>query len=240
SLLKALSYPFLMAALFYTGFHFPRELTLLTGFLLMYHVYAGEVKFIKRPFNLPYLVLITALGAVTTSWLYARLWDAQLNLPLLWIPVLITAAVAVGLFIYDRGKLEIEMYFWSLLFMLLVLLGLEVTGHRPVPVQILGFVVLAHYMTFYVHVVRRFWKQESKKKLKIFLAEGIASNAAFVGIFIVVMYVLNGHSIAYPYLFTPIAFYVWSLFHFITTFRPEDYKDALKIRMPAPLTEAYA
>ncbi|HTK85921.1 MAG TPA: hypothetical protein VL625_12630, partial [Patescibacteria group bacterium] len=46
SLLKALSYPFLMAALFYTGFHFPRELTLLTGFLLMYHVYAGEVKFI--------------------------------------------------------------------------------------------------------------------------------------------------------------------------------------------------
>ena len=238
---KTLLYAALVAGMFFVGFQFPREVTLAGAIFLMFHVYGNEMYFIKRPFNLPYLVLTSCLTTVICSWIAARLWQIDLHLPLLWAPVLAAAALGIGLFIYDRGKLEIEMYFLFLVGMLLALLALEVTGHRPFPVQIIGFVIFTHYMTYYVNFTRRFACQENKQKLVVFGLEVLLINLVFVLGYLLVHYVWTGPSLLFKYGYTPVAFYVWSMSHFITTFKLADFKDAFKLgRAAQELEKAYA
>src|SRR3569623_2051984 len=52
--LKAALAAAMMVGLFYLAFHFQKEVTIFAAAFLMFHVYAGEMRFIRRPFNLPY------------------------------------------------------------------------------------------------------------------------------------------------------------------------------------------
>ena len=231
---KAVLYAVLVSALFWVGFNYYEFFTLFAASFLIFHVYSGEVKFINRKYNLPYFILTLCILTITNSWLITVLWGVQLDMSVIWPPVLMAAFFAIMLFFYEHRRIEIEAFFVFLLGLLATLAALEFFDARPLPVQILGFIVLAHYMTFYVNYGYKMLKNKGKAGFSIFTLESVLANLVFFIGFLLVIRVLGTQSPLYEFGYSPTAFYAWTLSHFITTFKISDYKNVFDLGLIKP------
>ncbi len=139
--------------------------------------------------------------------------------------VWMTAAIAAGfaaIFLFQRfvdgdalWKRPLFLFFFLLNICLPIFFALHPTAASIN--QILGFIVLFHYLRWYLYYFERFEGKELG-----FYMDAVVWAHAFV-LLAFVQYMLAPFSgIAY-FFFDPVFFYGWTLMHIALTFRPRDY-----------------
>lgn len=78
-------------------------------------------------------------------------------------------------------------------------------------------------MMWYVNIGRRH-KAKSDRSFNMYLRQILITNAVFIAGYFAILMTLGDQNFAYGVLYTPLAFYVWTLLHLIATVRPSDYK----------------
>lgn len=213
------------AALFYIAHLFPKEFTLFAATFLLFHVYMGEARHIKKNFSPTYLCLTLALATILSSWLIMELW--QVVLPMTVIVLFAAGLGLLGLFFHIKNEgYNFELLLFTLLALLAIFTTLELVGMRPVSLESFGFIVIAHYMATYFNVFRSFTRKGEGKQWP-FVWESVAMNLLFVVGYIAVFYYLGTDNVLYDYVYQPISFYVWTVMHFLTTMNLKKYKEDL-------------
>ncbi len=213
----------LFALLFFIAYEIPQAFTLFVAISLLFHVYRGEARHIKKPFSLPYLFMTLGIGALIGTWLSVELWQLAIN-PL--IPLVSSALLvllAIYFFIREQGK-QVELLFYTLVVLYLVFVSLEFLGLRPSGLQSFGFIVIGHYMATYFNVYHSFTRKGEGRQW-IFVLESFAMNLLFLAGYLFVFNFLGTDNALYDYVYNPISFYVWTLMHFITTMDFKKYKE---------------
>ncbi len=209
------------AAVFYIAYLFPRAFTLFVSAFLLFHVYTGEVRHIKRGFSAPYLLMTLSILLLLCSWLAIELWLLPISIPAVLIGSIVLACLAVVLFVRQEGVV-IEYFFLTLLVLLAAFVLLELFGMRPMSVESFGFIVIAHYLATYFNVFRSFTRKGQGKQWP-FVWESIGMNLLFLAGYIAIFYYFGTDNVVYAYVYHPISFYVWTLMHFLTTMNFKGY-----------------
>lgn len=228
----------IFAALFFIAYQIPKAFTLFVAICLLFHVYHGEVRHIKKTYSLPYLLITLGMGALIGPWLAMELWP--FNLKGLWslnlnplIPLLSSATLVVlasFFFIREQGK-ELELLFITLILVYILFCTLELLGMRPSGTQSFGLIVISHYLATYFNVYRSFTRKGQGKQW-VFIWESLGMNLLFLIGYVVIFSYAGKQNVVYDYVYHPISFYVWTLMHFITTIDFNKYKLILMQNLP--------
>lgn len=211
------------AVIFYIAHLFPNYFTLFVSAFLLFHVYTGEVRHIKKKFTLPYLLMTMSLVCLLCSWLIIELWSLSLNMSIVLGTSVSIAFVAVLLFLRQEKGINLEYFFITLLILLASFVSLELFGMRPSSFESFGFIVIAHYLATYFNVFRSFTNKGNGKQWP-FVWESLAMNFLFLVGYIAIFFYFGTDNIIYDYVYQPISFYVWTLMHFLTTMDFKTYR----------------
>ena len=212
-------------AIFSAAFSAASAFTLFAAAFLVYHVYIGEMKLLSRTMKYGYFGLITAIAMINGSWLANALWHLDIRVDLLCYFILAAGFLSGLWYILHHKTIEIEAFFVFLVIVLLGYIGLELTGYAPSPYKTLGFIIITHYMTWYVATVRRF-SGDPQGKLPIFLKEMLFVNLCILTGYVAITRFLGMDNFLYKVWYMPLSFYVWAVMHFLSTFKIKDYVPA--------------
>lgn len=235
----------LFALFFYVGLNWPSAFTLFVATCLLFHVYFGEARHIKRSFSPEYLLMTLALIMLLSPWLAIEMWELAVNSTLILLFSGMLTLLACIAFVRKEKGVVIENLFITLLLLYGIFVLLELAGMRPSPLESFGFIVMAHYFATYFNVFRSFARKGEGKQW-VFVWESIGMNLLFLVGFIFVFFYLGTNNALYTYVYHPISFYVWTLMHFVTTMNFKGYRDAafrfLRVPLPqeAPATVSVA
>ena len=217
-----------LISLFVVAFQWPNAFTLFVASFLVLHVYISEIKILNIRLNFWYLSLMLAIMMLNGAWLTNAFWQIDLRPDLMSYFFLSAGSVVFAWYLFRRKTIEINAFFIFLSLILLAYIGLELSGNPPSPYKTYGFIVITHYMTFYVLYIRNFYKVGSEK-LKTFVNEIFILNIVIIFGYIIVTMFLGQDNLLYKFWYMPISFYVWTLMHFLTTLRKSDYAGAFRI-----------
>lgn len=85
-------------------------------------------------------------------------------------------------------------------------------------VQISGFIILFHYIRWYIYYFYRLSGKEREFYLQVIFSIHILILSMFV------LYTLDVHNVLLVYFFHPVFFYMWTTIHILVSIRPNDYK----------------
>lgn len=216
-----------LAVFFYISFSYFIAFTVFVATFFLFHNFFDEFKLRQEKPSVEYLAIILLLVAILSGWT-ADYFSRGSNITNL----LIVGAVGVSTLLLlvkgIIGQLHLDLkspYMIFLIGMALLFLTLEYTGNRPDARESFGFVILLHYFAWYIRLGVRFFKQD-KENFKTYLKRIVIVNAIFMVGYYIIVVEMERQGASYQYTYRPLAFYVWTLMHLITTFRISDYKSA--------------
>jgi len=101
-------------------------------------------------------------------------------------------------------------------------IGLILFFHLLIVGRIWTFLVISHYMLWYVKVAQRL-RLKDQLLYKTYLKEAVIGNVLVIGLWIFSLQNYAPKQI-YDYFFSPVAFFAWTLMHVVVTLRVFDYK----------------
>ncbi len=230
TLRNTLLFYLLAAALFYLAALSPAGITLFAASALIYHVYFSELGILKRKVTPAYLILMAAVMMINGIWLVNALWGTSIDADM-FCYFLLGAGFLAGLWhITRKAVVEVEAFFILLLIILLGYIGLQLSGNVPSPYKTYGFIVIAHYMTSYVTVVRRL-RANAPQKVPVFITESVLMNLIMLAGYILVQVYPAQIGWVYTVWYMPVSFYVWTLMHFASTARLVPFAGRLRNRL---------
>jgi len=224
-----------MTTLYTAAMVYQAAFTLFAATTLIFHTNVAEVKLQKRRMNIGYLFLMTSIMLINSAELANALWGHHIDAGIICYFIMAIGIPAGILYLVKAQKpLSIDASVIFMIAMLLVYIWLELSGHFPSPYKSFGFIVIAHYMTFYVVTARKFYR-EDRKKLLPFLTQSAILNFCMVTGYFALLYkwIETGavHSFVYQLWYLPVAFYAWTVMHFVSTLNAGDYTGALGLRV---------
>ena len=228
---KILIYFIALIALFKFGHTFPGVMTVFTAAFLIVHVFSGEVRHFNRLYTIPYVLLTFCVMTLLSSWLAMRVWDFEFNLIPLTIALNVLMAVSLW-FYFSRIKLKEMDAFYPVFFCVYLIFSIMVyVGYHPSSFETFGFIVIAHYMTTYFNVTKKFHATRPAIA-RTFILESLFINGVFLLGFIAVHHWVGTNNLVYDVFYHPISFYVWTLMHFLTTWNNDEFRHVLKTAAP--------
>ncbi len=209
---------------------YPMQFLILTAAWGVFHINISEVRFQKRKMNPGYFCLMVAIMLISSCWIAN-------NFPNVHIPVdrvcylTLLAGIPAGIWYFVKAKkpLSIEAYAVFLVIVLLVYIGIGLSGVQPSAAKVFAIPNIMHYITFYAATARRFYR-EDKEKMFLFLSEVTFINLCMAAGYFALMWGLWSNKTLYTFWYAPTAFYAWSFMHAAATFKPRDYAGSLNLR----------
>lgn len=216
-----------LATFFYLAYSFSVIFTVFVAAFFLFHNFFDEFKLRHQQPRIEYLFIILPLVGMLSGWIYDYFSGGNVTIFVL----MVVASVSFLLFLV-KSVLTYSLtfpLFCPYMFFLLLLLGvfliMEFTGNRPNAMEGFGFVILIHYLSWYVRLGWRY-KNEGSKALNRYIGHVLLANVFFMAGYYIVVVVMESEGLLYVSFYHPFAFYVWTLLHLITTFRFLDYKSA--------------
>lgn len=194
----------------------------------LFHNFLDEFKLLGTKPDPVSFFMICLISVMLGFWLVENLWFFKVGAHVYYGMAALYIAFLASVYIKERERFKVA-YFLYLNLIMLVLLALEFSGGRPFAAKVVGFMIISHYITWYIVMGLKFYERD-KAGFNLYMKEVMALNAVIITVFIYVRYHVPGVDLVEKYLFHYVGFYVWTLMHLITTLRPADYKQGLGLQ----------
>lgn len=223
--------PYVLLVIAFFGFRYfdPIIFMLFVATFFLFHNFFDEFKLRSEKPTVEFSALIILLTGLIVGWIVDFFMATDNALAIFGGAGAVSCFLLIAKF-FKSKTVSIpwnNAYFWYLSLLLIIFLGMELTGHRPDARESFGFIVLMHYMTWYIRLGTRFWVEKGGK-FNVYLRDTAIANAVFIAGYYIVVVELERQGILYEGIYRPLGFYVWTLMHLVTTLRLSDYQNAFR------------
>ena len=172
--------------------------------------------------------MTAAIVLMLSSWAAMDSW--ALPIDDLTMSYFVNGLVVIACLLYFRRWKAREMdYFFPLLVIIYCLLiACFYAGYRPVSPQGIGFVIIAHCLTTYFNVTKRFFVTRGAQGATKFIIESLVLNGILILLFILAFFVLPPGNVLIQYGYNETLYYVAALMHFTSTLDFAGYSEKLR------------
>lgn len=204
---------------FYIAFEYKDYFIVFVAIAFLFHNFFDEFKLQNKSPTREHYALIFMIISLLAGWIIKDFLGYNITRPLIYTIFILAVAT---FFLHKTNKnLTYKCPYLGYLTLLTgTFLVMEFTNNQPNTSDSFGFIILTHYLAWYIRLGVQFKKTETEtKNYKTYIQQVVLINTIFIAGYFILKHPAIDLKIIHHTFYEPIGFYVWTMMHLITTLR---------------------